>query len=36
MEQEIGFCTTSDDVRIAYATLGAGPPLHAVRYSQRV
>ena len=27
MEQEIGFCTTSDGVSIAYATLGDGPPL---------
>ncbi len=27
MEQQIGFCTTSDGVRIAYATIGAGPPL---------
>ncbi|MCI0856811.1 MAG: adenylate/guanylate cyclase domain-containing protein [Chloroflexi bacterium] len=27
MEQEIGFCTTSDGVSIAYATLGEGPPL---------
>src|SRR3972149_1711994 len=27
MEQQIGFCTTSDGVRIAYATLGDGPPL---------
>ncbi len=27
MEQQIGFCTTSDGVRIAYATLGEGPPL---------
>ena len=27
MEQEIGFCTTSDGVSIAYATLGVGPPL---------
>ena len=26
MEQEIRFCTTSDDVRIAYATVGSGPP----------
>ena len=26
-EQRIRFCTTSDGVRIAYATLGAGPPL---------
>ena len=27
MEQEIRFCTAADDVRIAYATLGDGPPL---------
>ena len=27
MEQELGFCTTSDGVSIAYATLGDGPPL---------
>jgi class 3 adenylate cyclase len=27
MEQEIRFCTTSDGVRIAYATVGHGPPL---------
>ena len=27
MEQEIRFCTTSDGVRIAYAVVGAGPPL---------
>jgi class 3 adenylate cyclase/alpha-beta hydrolase superfamily lysophospholipase len=27
MEQQIGFCTASDGVRIAYATLGEGPPL---------
>ena len=27
MEQEIRFCTTSDGVRIAYATVGDGPPL---------
>ncbi len=27
MDQEIHFCTTSDDVTIAYATLGSGPPL---------
>ena len=27
MDQEIGFCTTSDDVTIAYATVGDGPPL---------
>jgi len=27
MEQEIRFCTTSDGVRIAYATTGQGPPI---------
>jgi len=27
MEQQIRFCTTSDDVSIAYATVGSGPPL---------
>jgi len=27
MRQRIGFCTTSDDVRIAYATAGRGKPL---------
>jgi serine/threonine protein kinase/pimeloyl-ACP methyl ester carboxylesterase/tetratricopeptide (TPR) repeat protein len=27
MEQHIHFCTTSDGVRIAYATVGEGPPL---------
>ncbi len=27
MEQQIRFCTTSDGVRIAYATAGKGPPL---------
>ncbi len=26
MKQEIHFCTTSDDVQIAYATVGSGPP----------
>lgn len=26
MEQEIKFCTTSDDVRIAYSSVGNGPP----------
>ena len=30
MEQEIRFCTTSDGVRIAYASLGDGPPLIVV------
>ena len=27
MEQQIRFCTTSDGVRIAYATVGEGPPV---------
>ena len=27
MDQQIRFCTTSDGVRIAYATVGEGPPL---------
>jgi pimeloyl-ACP methyl ester carboxylesterase/DNA-binding SARP family transcriptional activator len=27
LEQEIRFCTTNDGVRIAYATVGEGPPL---------
>jgi pimeloyl-ACP methyl ester carboxylesterase/DNA-binding CsgD family transcriptional regulator len=27
MEQQIGFCTTPDGVRIAYASMGGGPPL---------
>jgi pimeloyl-ACP methyl ester carboxylesterase len=27
MEQQIRFCTTNDGVRIAYATIGSGPPL---------
>jgi class 3 adenylate cyclase/pimeloyl-ACP methyl ester carboxylesterase len=27
MKQQIRFCTTSDGVRIAYATMGEGPPL---------
>jgi pimeloyl-ACP methyl ester carboxylesterase len=27
MEQQIGFCTTADGVRIAYATVGSGPAL---------
>ncbi len=31
MEQQIRFCTTSDGVRIAYATLGEGSPLVFVR-----
>ena len=27
MQQQIGFCTTTDGVRIAYSTIGAGPAL---------
>jgi pimeloyl-ACP methyl ester carboxylesterase len=27
MQQQIGFCSTADGVRIAYATVGTGPPL---------
>src|SRR5256885_16985185 len=27
MEQEIKFCTAADGIRIAYATVGQGPPL---------
>ena len=27
LQQQISFCTTADDIRIAYATLGDGPPL---------
>jgi hypothetical protein len=27
MEQQIHFCTTADGARIAYATVGEGPPL---------
>ncbi len=27
MEPDIRFCTTSDGVRIAYATVGQGPPV---------
>jgi len=30
MEQQIRFCTTTDGVRIAYATAGQGPPLVSV------
>jgi hypothetical protein len=26
MEQQINFCKTNDDVRIAYAKVGEGPP----------
>jgi class 3 adenylate cyclase len=31
MEQQIRFCTTPDGVRIAYATVGKGPPLVMIR-----
>jgi len=27
MEQKVGYCTTSDSVRIAYGTVGHGPPV---------
>ncbi len=27
MKQQIRFCTTSDGVRIAYASVGEGPPV---------
>jgi hypothetical protein len=27
MQQQIGFCSTADGARIAYATVGSGPPL---------
>ncbi len=27
MEQEIRYCTTSDGIKIAYATVGSGPPI---------
>ena len=30
MEQRVRFCTTTDGVRIAYATVGEGPPLMVV------
>src|SRR5262252_5359569 len=30
MQQQIGFCTTADGVRIAYATVGTGTPLVVV------
>ncbi|MGB6837524.1 MAG: alpha/beta fold hydrolase [Dehalococcoidia bacterium] len=31
MEQQIRFCTSSDGVRIAYATVGQGPPVVRIR-----
>jgi pimeloyl-ACP methyl ester carboxylesterase len=33
MQQQIGFCSTADGVRIAYATLGTGPALIVVPFS---
>jgi pimeloyl-ACP methyl ester carboxylesterase len=33
MQQRIGFCSTSDGARIAYATVGTGPPLVVVPYA---
>jgi pimeloyl-ACP methyl ester carboxylesterase len=33
MQQQIGFCSAADGVRIAYATLGNGPPLVFVPYA---
>ena len=33
MQQQIGFCTTVDGVRIAYATVGTGPALVVVPYA---
>jgi hypothetical protein len=30
MQQQIGFCSTTDGARIAYATVGTGPPLVVV------
>jgi pimeloyl-ACP methyl ester carboxylesterase len=33
MQQQIGFCTTTDGARIAYATLGTGPALVVVPYA---
>jgi pimeloyl-ACP methyl ester carboxylesterase len=33
MQQQIGFCTTADGVRIAYATVGTGPPLIVAPYT---
>jgi pimeloyl-ACP methyl ester carboxylesterase len=33
LQQRIGFCSTSDGARIAYATVGNGPPLVVAAYS---
>jgi pimeloyl-ACP methyl ester carboxylesterase len=33
MQQQIGFCSTADDVRIAYATVGTGPALVVASYA---
>jgi pimeloyl-ACP methyl ester carboxylesterase len=33
MQQQIGFCSTADGARIAYATVGAGPALVVVPYA---
>jgi pimeloyl-ACP methyl ester carboxylesterase len=33
MQQQIGFCTTTDGVRIAYATVGTGPALVVVPFA---
>jgi pimeloyl-ACP methyl ester carboxylesterase len=33
MQQQIGFCTTADGARIAYATVGAGPALVVVPFA---
>ena len=33
MQQQIGFCTTADSVRIAYATVGAGPAIVVAWYA---
>src|SRR5215467_10126960 len=33
MEQRIGFCTTADGARIAYATVGSGPALVVSRHA---
>jgi hypothetical protein len=33
MQQQIGFCSTADGVRIAYATVGTGPALMVVPHT---
>src|SRR5215469_12160568 len=33
MQQQIGFCTTADGVRIAYATVGTGPALVVAQWA---